>query len=380
MIEVWFAVGLAVIAVVGFLYWLGRRPDPVPREVLLARTFSKVLEGERGPVLEEMRQLYKRSQRDVGIGLALGTLFRHAGKLRLATQAHKSLLAHQDLDPELEATIHAELSADYLAAGLLDRAQAAAEASLAIKPDEEMAVRYAERIYTRLRRWDDAVTVVERFGKLRREDVSERLALLRFSQGLHLWDEGEMDAAGEAFKKGQQTDSECLPVILGQARYLRRSGKPGKALTYLKKREKAFQDHGWLQLREYKKIAIAEENHRTFTDAMDAHLAEKPNDWRARAELGVFLTETGHYDEAADALLTCLQQSPHTVILHHYVWDLLRRMGKPMPVFLRYRETLSVHLDIHDAYVCNACGYRAAQLMWTCPVCFHGYTFRERTI
>ncbi len=91
--------------------------ESVSRETLLSRTFSQILEGRREDVLGDMRALYQKTGQDVGIGMALGVLFRHLGKNQIAIRTHRSLATRRELEPDFLALIHVELAADYLVTG-----------------------------------------------------------------------------------------------------------------------------------------------------------------------------------------------------------------------------------------------------------------------
>ena len=55
--------------------------------------------------------------------LALGNLLRRKGEVDRAIKVHQNLLARPVLSAEQQASAHMELALDYMAAGLLDRAE-----------------------------------------------------------------------------------------------------------------------------------------------------------------------------------------------------------------------------------------------------------------
>ena len=358
----------------------GRMISLTSKEVLLARTFGKILSGEREAVLEEMRALYHQSGMDVGVGLALGILLRNVGKHQLAIRTHLSLATRSELESGLRAMIHAELSADYLASGLLDRAKEALGQALSFKNPDERIARLGERLYVRLKDWETAYQLVQTYGKQNSRDVSERLGLLRFEQGEHFWEQGQREEAYAAYKKAYTVHAACLPAYLASSRYYRALNKPAKAQALLKKKFPHFRDQEWLALRELMNVAVDSQDHDYFLKAVGERLAEAPDDWRSRSVLGRFKVETGDYRGAAEEWLACLEVSPQTLLLHQRLWSLMLREDLSREVFESYQHQVEKDLVFSDPYECRACSYHAARLLWHCPSCQRVYSFFERKI
>lgn len=374
-------IALGLLALVIFLLWrMGGSPAPETRETLLSRTFSRILEGERETVLEDMRKLYQQTGHDVGVGMALGILMRHLGKNQMAVRTHKSLTSRHDLEPELLAAVHVELAADYLNNSLLERAAASIEEALQTRPNDALAADYAEQIYLRLRDFDTAYKVIQTYGKKAGEDVSARLALIRVHQGDQFWDDEDYEAASAAYKKAVSTQSECLPGILGQAKYLRHQGKADKALALLEKNQAHFEDEMWRILEVKSELARQDGNLEAFERSVNSHLEDQPDDWRARRLLALFLLDTGRYEESGEHYLQALAQAPQVLTLHKEVWNLLLRMDRPEGLMRRYQSLSRENVVFSYTWECKSCFFRAPEPLWTCPNCKKNYTFAERKI
>ena len=354
--------------------------ESVSRETLLSRTFSQILEGRREDVLGDMRALYQKTGQDVGIGMALGVLFRHLGKNQIAIRTHRSLATRRELEPDFLALIHVELAADYLASGLLDRARESVEKALELMPGDETATRYAERIYIRLAQWDQGFKVVTNYGKKHGIDVTERLGLLRFRQGDALWGQDDYEAANTAYKKAVAVHETCFPAWLGQSRYLRQVEKPNKALTLLRKQADHFAGHEWLKIEEIMHIARTTNDDALFLRAAEERLREDHRDWRTRRLLAWFLGEIGELEKAAEHLLSCLEDRPQVLILHQRMWSLLLRMKQPGEIFRRYQTRVKEGMVFDHAWECKSCFYLSPEPCWSCPSCHRGYSFAERKI
>lgn len=372
---------LVLVLLTALLAGRWRRPSsPASRQALLARTFARLLEGERRSVLEEMRGLYRESGQDVGIGLALGMILRAVGKHQVAIRTHRSLTTHPALPEPLNAAIHTELAADYMEIGLLERAHNALERALALGPPDERLARYGERILARLGKWDEAVKLVRDYGKRSGNNVTRRLGLLRYQQGEQHWRDQRPEDALSAYKKAFQVHERCVPAYLGITRYHCHAGKPKKALSFLEKRRQLFEEMDWLYFTEFRDVAIQLGNPTLFVDQTKAYLEGAQRDWRTRLVLAVFLTETGSYEEAAGLLLDCLEQAPQTLLVHQKLWSLMLRWEEPWQLMREYREKIRQEPVFRDPWICQSCGFTANDLPWNCPSCFRPYSFTERKV
>nr|MDJ0840012.1 hypothetical protein [Acidobacteriota bacterium] len=357
-----------------------RGEEPVSRDTLLSRTFGHLLEGERESVLEDMRRLYQKTGHDVGIGMALGILLRHLGKNQVAIRTHRSLATRRELEPDFEAMIHTELAADYLAGGLLGRARDSVDKALALTPGNQQAVQLAERIYMNLGEWDAAFKIVQAYGKKQNRDVKDRLGLIRYRQGEVLLEEGRGEEANAAFKKAVAAHEFCLPAWLGQARYLRESGKPEKAVALLRKHADKFEGEEWSALEEIMIAARETADHTVFQRAAEQRLQEDHRDWRTRRLLAQFLADIGEFEQAGEHLLNCLEDRPQVLILHKNMWSLLLRMDNPHELMGRYQQRVKQDMVFGHTWECKACFYRDPELRRHCPNCHRNYSFAERKI
>jgi len=372
------ALAAAAAAIFVFRRWQGWSAPST--DVLAAQTFGRILQGERVEALAEMRRLYQSTQQNVGVGVALGVLLRDLGKCQAAIRTHRSLTARNGLDPDTKALVYAELAADYLASGLLGRAREAADRALELKPDESLAARVGERVYIQLQDWEGAAKLVRAHAAAAGLDAGPRLGLLYCEQAAARQAEGDEDGALAAYKKATSADKHCTPAYLAIAEHWRRVGKPAKALSALQKHKDRFAEREWLWLEAMLGVCLDLGDHGPFLEAVHARLEAAPDDWRARAALAQFLGETGEWEEAADALTACLQQSPRTLRLHRLFWDLIFRGQNRDTLLARYRDAIETQLADSALYVCENCGARTQRLVWSCPSCHGAYSFTERKL
>ena len=73
----------------------------------------------------------------LGLQRAIADLYRQKGQSDRAIEVRLSILARKSISTELEQALLLELAHDYMAAGIFDRAQASAQASLALAKGDQ---------------------------------------------------------------------------------------------------------------------------------------------------------------------------------------------------------------------------------------------------
>lgn len=377
---IWLSLPAVMLTAVFLWLWLRPEQTSASRTYLLARALNTLVDGREQEATEALRVLYQESAQDAGVGLVLGSLFRRRGKLKMATQTHKGLALREDLDPAMRGLIHTELAADYLASGMLERAQNALETAVEIGGASETAVFYGRRIYMKLGEWENAYKLIQAHGKKEGRDVKPDLAMLRNLQGEHDFEVALYEPAAAAFKKALSLDAGCLPAIINSSRCMRYTDKSAKALTFLQKNEAAFEGHAWLYQKELMKIAMRLENHDLFVLSAMARIEAEPDDWRTRSVLGSFLMEIGDFDAAYVQLRAALETAPETLLLHQKMWQLMWRQGENPELFHQYQQLVRDQIHFGATYECGRCRHRDTRLHHQCPSCFEMNSYHERRL
>jgi len=213
-----------------FLWWRwGRKPQTPPQEILLARSFEKLLSGSTVDVLLELRSLYAESKQDVGVGLALGIVFRRRGETKAAIRIHRGLAKRPEIDDQMRAYLLTELCADYLVCGLLDRAKIAIDKAAEYSRNDDWFVNKASETYLKLGLYDGACQVLNRAAVGDKALRSKRVAFIRNQQGKTLMEAGEHKLALDAFKKALAVDPRCIPAYVNISTQYRMIEKPKKS-------------------------------------------------------------------------------------------------------------------------------------------------------
>ena len=348
------------------------------KQVLFARTFSRLLEGRREGLLEDLLQMYKELDHDISIGLALGALYRRMGKLQLALRLHRSLLINAQIDPELRQRIQLEIAKDFLSSGLLERARQEVDRALASGPIFEELRQTAVRIYLALRQWDQASKLA---GKgLPKPDSKLASAQIRIEQAEWQLSNGDLDAALAAAKKGLGLNPKNPIAVLTVARVFLAQEQYAKARKTIEGSLDRFGEETWRAFSTLMDVALQMGDHIWLDSLLKGYLLVHDDDWRTKAVYSSLNRKLGNHQKAGKLLLECLEQAPEALFLHQRIWGLLLDMPQNESIMAPYANLMRKELPIRNPFTCVSCGVTSSQYHWQCPNCYQFGSFKERSI
>ena len=377
------SLGLIVVALIlgvaiYFIRTLNSKRQGDSRRLLFARTFNRLLDGEREGLVDDLLRTYKELDHDVSIGLALGALYRHMGKLQMALRLHRSILAEGGLEPELKQRIQNEIAKDYLSSGLLERAQNELEKALSYGPLFDDLRQTGIRVFLALRLWDKATQLA---GKgLPRKQSKQASSLVRTEQAEWLLANQKYQEAQTAAKKAISLDSQNYSAAITLSRVYFNLEKLEKARNTLENAIPLVGNQAWRGFSTFKDVAIKMNDHQWLIQSMNNHLEKNPDDWRTKAVLSSFLFKLGDSELAGRLLLECLQAAPEALYLHQKMWKLLLRKPLQTDVIEQYSELMRTLLPIRNPFTCASCGITSSQYHWQCPSCHQFGSYKERTL
>ena len=355
-----------------------KKPFGDARRLLFARTFNRLLDGEREGLIDDLLTTYKELDHDISIGLALGALYRHMGKLQMALRLHRSILAEAGLEPELRQRIQNEIAKDYLSSGLLERARIEMEKALDVGPIFDDLRQTAVRVFLALKQWDRAAQLA---GKgLSRKKSKHAASQIKTEQAEWLLGNQKFPEARSAAKKAISLDDQNYSASITLSRVYLALGNLEKARKTLEKCSQVFGKHAWRGFSTLKDIAIQMNDHQWLLMMLDNHMSQNPDDWRSKAVLASFHFKLGHTQKAGTLLLECLELAPDALYLHQKMWKLLLQKPLQHEVMEQYAELMRQALPIRNPFVCSSCGITASQYHWQCPGCHQFGSYKERTL
>ncbi len=302
--------------------------------------------------------------------LTLGRMFRKRGEVDRALRVHEALLTRGGLAPELAAHARYELAQDYMAAGVMDRAEQlfGELASQGLHTIESLeAIR---SIHEQARDWQPAIAAARRLEAAKGE--SQRAAIAQYC--CELADEArragrDEEAVGLA-RDALAEDSRCVRahLLLG-AMYEKQGDVAAAARAYLRAFE---QDPRFLaEVIEPLQRCFAGNGDRDgyllfLRDAKEISSSALP--FVAEARL---LAETGV--DPLDHLTQGLEARPSRAVLAEFLEVFERQpnviaSGLDRPA-ASLRKALLRLMEQAPRYQCSNCGFSPRQMFWQCPGC-----------
>lgn len=370
---------LPVAAATG--WWTGRQGA---RQSALARRYDAeyyrglayLLDEEEDKAIELFIRLVQVDQDTVETHLTLGNLFRKRGEVDRAIRIHQNLIARPNLPRQVRGDGQLELAQDYLAAGLLDRAEEVFNRLVDEKLHSAEAFEGLILIYEREKEWNAAIGASKR--AYRNSGVSRRKTIAHYHCELALvaLSGGDDKKARQQLKQALHFDRDCARASMMLGDMAMRSSKTAAAVKHYR--------------------AVEQQSPELFPEVVDKLLEaiQRANDEvalsafceRARDSLHSFsvtramagLLEQREGGAAAERFFKeSLLKRPSLRALRHWAGMELRHR-KPTD-----RDNIQVIVDMLDrviatrpAYTCTNCGFKGQSLHWQCPGCHHWDTIR----
>jgi lipopolysaccharide biosynthesis regulator YciM len=389
--ELWW---LGIIPLFFALGWFASRIDTrsqVRESAHLPDAYFKglnfLLNEQPDKAVDAFVDVVKLDPETVELHFALGNLFRRRGETDRAIRVHQSLLSRADLQPAQREHALFELGADFLRAGLLDRAEEAFN-GLEKSAYESAALQHRLDIAQMVRDWPRAIELAERLQRdagadqrrliahlhcelaeqaltdqrlepaLRRTSASEQIDLALESDRLHprpwlmrgevAFDADDCQGAITAWTELARISPSHLALI-GE-RWLQAHDRVGRLDVGLVRLESALGDHPPVDaLRAIARSRASRDGLPAAIAWLRESLVQSPSllgleqllDLRKRAQV-----EAGSSDDPGDTGLTA---------------SLIERQTARLARF-----------------VCSHCGFKARRFYWQCAGCNHWDSYPPR--
>jgi len=309
--------------------------------------------------------------------LALGALLRRRGKVDRAIKVHQELLGRSGLTSEFADSVRLELSNDYTAAGLLDRAERLLKELLSDgNPKRWEALAQLVTVYQIEKEWEQAIGVVNQLiqNPRYRKDKSLRSVAAHYCCELAelALAEGDLQQAREHVRKAFQFDRASGRSGLMAAIIEQKSNNHEKSVKEL---IRVATNHPLLITEVVEPLATCFEQDTTgkipgtLKSVLFRLLEENP---RASVLLeAVRLVKEEEGEEAAvQALAEGLQKNASLKACQALLEHQLQYCQEDARRYLRLAiEALQNFLDSKPGYRCDHCGFETRKLYWQCPSC-----------
>lgn len=318
---------------------------------------------------ETMQAILNLAQRQeaVDLQLNLGSFYRRRGEIDKAISIHQSLFARPDLDKSLSAQVQFELAADYLNAGLYDRAERLLiellKGNNALKTN---VINKLITLYEEEQEWEKILNLANetKFIKNNKPIAYACCELAQQAIAKRSW-----SAASAYIKQALKWDSKCVRAMLLEANIAMEEGFPNKVVANIKAALNC--DPGIVQLILPELNTLYESRHRP--QEMEKLLLQLWYDAPSPLSLHNYVRHLSQHDANEDAIeqLTCsLSQVPtlQGVVL---LLEALIEKGEVLSVssLQEFKDILLQINGVDEGYHCQHCGIETDQHYWRCPSC-----------
>ena len=367
---------IILIPIAFALGWVAARVDikhlltesrALPRSYFQGLNF--LLNEQPDKAIDAFVEVVKVDPETIELHFALGNLFRRRGETDRAIRMHQHLLARADLPEEQRLHASFELGQDFLAAGLLDRAEDALLRLTGTSYADRARIHLLE-VYQQEKEWGKAIecaTALEtQTGESRQRQIAQFHCEIAAREITHSNPHGARDAIDAALKANRT--SVRAHVLLGD--WHLRQGDIEAAIEAWKRVE--HQDPKYLSL--------------VVHQLIDAHKV------LGRTEAGLtlvrgYLMQYSSLD-LLDAAFNETMQAEGVEAAYKLVRDELKR--NPTLLGLDHlleaqvinaptaekrsdlelvRNLVHTHTQRLARYSCESCGFKARQFHWRCPGC-----------
>ncbi len=366
-----------LILAVGIGWWLGRKS----KQMVLTqpKNFSKeyfkglnfLLDERPDAAIDAFFQVLEVNKDTVNAHLAMGRLFRKRGDVEKATNLHRALLARSELNKDQLLLVEYELANDYMAAGLLDRAERILIELQSSSSDIKWRSLYVLMgLYQHEKDWDKAIVIAKQLVGKKYPNIESILAHYCCEKAHIFIDSGEFNLARKELKYALNYDSNCVRASLMHSSIEYNAGNYKEAI-------KAFH-----KVRQQDPV---------FLIKVISHLANCYNQLNKTKEFRKFLKDCLQESPSVDLALVAADylyyRDDDVVEKEHFIKEWLQRMpslsGLAYLIDMQMQHAGSLErnslynmynivkylVESYDLYKCDHCGYSGEKLAWLCPSC-----------
>lgn len=363
-------------------WWLGRRQrgqaQPAATQQYHYQGLNYLLNEQNDAALDQFINALEVNAETLDTHLAVGSLMRRRGEVDRAIRIHQNLLSRPSLPQAYQQQAHLELARDFIAAGLLDRAERLLEDLQAQAPQmRPVAMRHLIEIYQDEKEWQQALDtgkqLLPRRSFLSAEAADPELlcALAHYCCELAELAQADNDIRQARIHLQQALDYDrgCVRASLLLAQIEAEAGRCRqgiKALRAIRRQDPDLLPEALTLLRQLHQQDNSLPEYRQF---LDDCLQQQPS-----ATLLLALADEIQHAEGeqqAIAFISAqLQQRPSLRGLSRLVQLQLQQTGNEARQNLGLVQDLIAQLlSRKPRYRCQHCGFAGRHLHWLCPSC-----------
>ncbi|WP_273761715.1 lipopolysaccharide assembly protein LapB [Aeromonas hydrophila] len=360
----------------GYGWYMGRRSvrqDTQKQSNQFSRQYvaglNYLLSDESDKAVDLFIQLLEVDSETIETHLSLGNLFRQRGEVDRAIKIHQNLVTRQ-LTREQRQLALQELARDFLAAGLLDRAEALWNELCDDSDYEETALAQLLIIHQQLRDWDKAIDVAVRLQKFQGKKLAEPISHFYCEQAESALREGDKPAGLAKLKRALSVNPACARASLRLAELAMAAGEyeqASKDLLRVFEQDIDFASEAIPSLNEcYQRLGRAHDLIPLLEQAVEDHAGVS-----VTLALAKLVEERDGLGQARALVLRQLRRHPSMKGFYQLVgFQLASAEEGPAKESLELLQQLvGEQIKIKSTHKCRQCGFATHSLFWQCPSC-----------
>ncbi|KXU81234.1 lipopolysaccharide assembly protein LapB [Aeromonas enteropelogenes] len=360
----------------GYGWYMGRRSvrqDTQKQSNQFSRQYmaglNYLLSDESDKAVDLFIQLLEVDSETIETHLSLGNLFRQRGEVDRAIKIHQNLVARQ-LTREQRQLALQELARDFLAAGLLDRAEAIWKELCEDSDFEETALAQLLIIHQQLREWDKAIDVAVRLQQFQGKKLAEPISHFYCEQAENALREGNQGEALAKFKRAFGINPACARASLRLAELAMAEGeyeRASKELLRVFEQDMDFASEAIPKLLQcYQQLGRSQALIPILEKAVEEHAGVS-----VTLALAKLVEERDGLSQARELVLRQLRRHPSMKGFYQLVgFQLASAEEGPAKESLELLQQLvGEQIKIKSTHKCRQCGFATHSLFWQCPSC-----------
>lgn len=347
---------------------------PPPLNIDYLKGLNFLLNEQTDQALEHFLKMVRVDDKTIETHFALGSLFRRRGEVDRAIRIHQNIIARPDLASEQRDQALFSLAKDYLAAGLLDRAEKMfARLSQGSRYQVE-ALENLCSIYEQEREWEKAIEAGKQLEILGGRSLALQIAHYFCELAESAASQKDYPSARQYVKNAQTGRPRTLRGALTRA-HIAQETEDNK--TALKLYHRIIDEHTYLiaeALPEIVAIHTRENQLGDLDKAMRTMLKKNP-EMRSLVAYTAIVNDIGGIPAIDECVENYLLEEP---TLAEFV-DMRRLSEGDETALARIRGALSKLATSTPRYQCQECGFSSQRLLWQCPSCRSWETQRPAT-
>jgi lipopolysaccharide biosynthesis regulator YciM len=342
-----------------------------PSQYYLGLNF--LLDGEQESALKAFSEALAVNAETFETHITFGSLLRKRGEVDNAIKIHQSLLSRSRLPDVQKNQAHLELAKDFIAAGLLDRAEQLLKDLIELSEDHRVDAKVLlVEVFEASRDWDQAYKLTESQLLEANDDNGQEATVIKAHAKLgHYCCEaaedkesaGDLEAARELAERALNWTEESVWPHIILARLDQQQDQPRRAYERLITAARMSPE----RLPEFASqlIAVSDSvNARADLTPLLATLLTQREDPQLRVILADEHGARGDDAKALDIIKQGLNKKPSSRLL----MQALTLLGEEVAT-QEIIEGAKKLASRQSAYLCGVCGFHGPSFYWQCPGC-----------